>query len=108
MARISGNEQPEQNLGSGKLSGAEYEKRQEALSKKIKPQAESLADLKNAREIKKQQINLAKSQGDTEAVRNLQADLARIEADIRKNTSIFCVRIMIPANLSEKLSIPKD
>ena len=40
--------------------------------------------MKNAKEIKKQQITLAQKQGDTEAVRNLQADLARIEVDIRK------------------------
>ena len=67
----------------------EYEKRMENLSGKIKPQAENLEDLKNARNIKKQQIALAKAQCAAETVRNLEADLARIEADIRKNTSIF-------------------
>ena len=89
MTRISGNEEPKQNSNSGKLSDAEYEKRMENLSGKIKPQAENLDDLKNARNIKKQQIALARSQGAAETVRNLEADLARIEADIRKNTSIF-------------------
>ena len=89
MTKISGDNNADKFANSGKLSDDQYDKQQQALSNRIKPQAESLADLKNARNIKKQQIALAKKQGDTETAQNLQSDLAMIEADIKRNTSIF-------------------
>lgn len=90
MVKISNNDNnPDKFNNSGKLSDAQYDQQQKNLARKIKPQAGSLNDLKHAREIKKQQIALAQKQGDTEGVKNLQSDLAMIEADIRKNTSIF-------------------
>ena len=70
-------------------SSSDYEKQMESLSKKIKPQAESLEDLENAKKIKKQQIALAERNGDTTTAASLKKDLIAIEQDIKRNTSIF-------------------
>ena len=70
-------------------SSSDYEKQMESLSKKIKPQAESLEDLENAKKIKKQQITLAERNGDTTTAASLKKDLRAIEQDIKRNTSIF-------------------
>ncbi len=76
--------------GQKKTLSKEYHAKQEALASKIKPQAESLSDLKNAGNIKQQQIELAKQYGDTELANTLQKELERINNDIKKNeTSIF-------------------
>lgn len=50
MVRISGNENAREVKSA---SSSDYEKQMESLSKKIKPQAESLEDLENAKKIKK-------------------------------------------------------
>ena len=46
MVRISGNENAREVKSA---SSSDYEKQMESLSKKIKPQAESLEDLENAK-----------------------------------------------------------
>ena len=90
---VSGNKKPQkaQNTsGQKKTLPKEYQAKQEALAAKIKPQAESLSDLKNAKNIKQQQIALAKQYGDTELANTLQKELDKVKNDIEKNeTSIF-------------------
>lgn len=85
MVRISGNENAREVKSA---SSSDYEKQMESLSKKIKPQAESLEDLENAKK-KKQQIALAERNGDTTTAVSLKKDLRAIEQDIKRNTSIF-------------------
>lgn len=48
-----------------------------------------MEDLENAKKIKKQQIALAERNGDAVTAANLRKDLAAIEQDIKRNTSIF-------------------
>ena len=86
MVRISGNENAREVKSA---SSSDYEKQMESLSKKIKPQAESLEDLENAKKIKKQQIARAERNGDTTTAASLKKDLRAIEQDIKRNTSIF-------------------
>lgn len=86
MVRISGDGNARDAKSS---SSSDYEKQMESLSRRIKPQAESLEDLENARKIKKQQIALAERNGDAATAANLRKDLAAIEQDIKRNTSIF-------------------
>lgn len=86
MVRISGDGNARDAKSS---SSSDYEKQMESLSKKIKPQAESLEDLENAKKIKKQQIALAERNGDTTTAASLKKDLRAIEQDIKRNTSIF-------------------
>ena len=90
---VSGNKETQKAQKTGgqkKTLSKEYHAKQEALASKIKPQAESLSDLKNAGNIKQQQIELAKQYGDTELANTLQKELERINNDIKKNeTSIF-------------------
>lgn len=86
MVRISGNENAREVKS---VSSSDYEKQMESLSKKIKPQAESMEDLENAKKIKKQQIALAERNGDTTTAASLKKDLRAIEQDIKRNTSIF-------------------
>ena len=86
MVRISGNENAREVKSA---SSSDYEKQMESLSKKIKPQVESLEDLENAKKIKKQQIALAERNGDTTTAVSLKKDLIAIEQDIKRNTSIF-------------------
>ncbi len=90
---VSGNKETQKAQKTGgqkKTLSKEYHAKQEALAARIKPQAESLSDLKNAGNIKQQQIELAKQYGDTELANTLQKELERINNDIKKNeTSIF-------------------
>ena len=90
---VSGNKETQkaQKTGGQKNTlSKEYHGTKEALAARIKPQAESLSDLKNAGNIKQQQIELAKQYGDTELANTLQKELERINNDIKKNeTSIF-------------------
>lgn len=57
MVRISGNENAREVKSA---SSSDYEKQMESLSKKIKPQAESLEDLENAKKIKNNKLHLLK------------------------------------------------
>lgn len=57
MVRISGNENAREVKSA---SSSDYEKQMESLSKKIKPQAESLEDLENAKKIKNNKLRLQK------------------------------------------------
>jgi len=82
---VSGNK-GSQNTQSSDRS---YEAQQRALAKQIKPQAENLTDLKNAKRIKEQQIALANQHGDNQLANVLQEELNRINSDIARNESIF-------------------
>ena len=70
MVRISGNENAREVKSA---SSSDYEKQMESLSKKIK----------------NQQIALAERNGDAATAANLRKDLAAIEQDNKRNTSIF-------------------
>ncbi len=90
---VSGNKETQKAQKTGgqkKTLSKNYHAKQEALAAKIKPQAESLSDLKNAKNVKQQQIALAQQYGDTELANTLQEELNNINKDIEKNeTSIF-------------------
>jgi len=79
-----------QNTTRKKSFDKNYQAKQEALAAQIKPKAASISDLKNAKNIKEEQIALAEQYGDTELAKALKEELKRIEQDIQKNeTSIF-------------------
>ncbi|MBR1943780.1 hypothetical protein IJ843_08610 [bacterium] len=66
-----------------------YQNQQDNLAAKIKENPNGVDELKENAKIKKQQINLARQNGDNELVKTLQAELQEIENDINKNSSIF-------------------
>ena len=66
-----------------------FQIQQDNLAAKIKENPNGVDELKENAKIKKQQINLARQNGDNELVKTLQAELQEIENDINKNSSIF-------------------
>lgn len=89
VAGVSGNKGTQKTNQKNTFS-KDYQAKQEALAAQIKPQAENISDLKNAKNIKEKQIKLAEQNGDVELARTLREELKRIEQDIqKKETSVF-------------------
>jgi len=66
---------------------ADYEKKQEALAARIQDPPQGVNGLRSNAKIKEQQIQLAKQNGDYALAQQLQVELDRINADIKRNES---------------------
>lgn len=90
----TGSMQSTRNSGATSFrDNKDYQRKQEALAAKLKPEATSLDDLRYGKSVKEEQIALAQKYGDTDIIDKLKQELATINKDIErneaKNSSIF-------------------